>query len=92
MKEGHHCTRLRGFDGGGAMDPAGNGRRLEGGAAISRLEVEGAPDRGAPPVSPWRKREREEAQCWADGESRLGQRGPPARARGKGRWRGRFAG
>jgi hypothetical protein len=27
MKKGHHCARLRGFDGGGAADPAGNGRR-----------------------------------------------------------------
>jgi hypothetical protein len=61
MKEGHHCARLREFDGGEAMDPAVNGRRLEGGAAIPRLEVEGAPDRGAPPVSLRRKREREEA-------------------------------
>jgi hypothetical protein len=31
MKEGHHCACLREFDGGGAMHPAGNGRRLEGG-------------------------------------------------------------
>jgi hypothetical protein len=27
MKKGHHCARLQGFDGGGAADPAGNGRR-----------------------------------------------------------------
>jgi hypothetical protein len=75
MKEGHHCARLRGFDGGGAMDPAGNGRRLEGGAAIPRLEVEGAPDRGAPPVSLWRKKKREEAL-----QDRRGRQAGPARA------------
>jgi hypothetical protein len=27
MKKGHHCARLRDFDGGEAADPAGNGRQ-----------------------------------------------------------------
>jgi hypothetical protein len=53
---------------------------LKRGAAIPRLEVEGTPDRGVPPVSLWRKTKRE-ARYWAGGESRLGQRGPQARAR-----------
>jgi hypothetical protein len=39
---------------GEAADPAGNGRRLGGGAAIPNLEVGGALNRGVPPVSPWR--------------------------------------
>jgi hypothetical protein len=78
MKEGHHCTRLRGVWRRGSDGPGRNGRRLEGGAAIPRLEVEGAPDRGAPPVSLWRKRERG-AQCWAGGGGGLGRCGLPAR-------------
>jgi hypothetical protein len=41
MKKGLHCARLRGFDGGGAMDPAGNGRRLERGAADPPVEGRG---------------------------------------------------
>jgi hypothetical protein len=74
------------------MDPASNGRRLEGGAAIPRLEVEGAPDRGAPPVSLWRKREREEAQCWAGGGGGLGRCGLPERGGKEGLRPGWFAG
>jgi hypothetical protein len=41
MKKGHHCARLRGFDGWGAMDPTGNGRRLEGGTADPPVEGRG---------------------------------------------------
>jgi hypothetical protein len=63
MKEGHHCACLREFDGGGAMDPAGNGRRLEGGAADPRLEVGERPDGRAPPVGLWRKKKRGKALC-----------------------------
>jgi hypothetical protein len=55
---------------------------LKRGAAIPRLEVEGAPDRGAPPVSPWCKSKRE-ARSWAGGGSELGRCGPQARARRK---------
>jgi hypothetical protein len=44
---------------------------LKGGAAIPRLEVEGAPDSGVPPVSLWRKRKK--------GRAVLGRRGKQAR-------------
>jgi hypothetical protein len=51
MKKGHHCAQLRGFDGGGAADPAGNDRRPSWGATDPRLEVGERPDGRAPPVS-----------------------------------------
>jgi hypothetical protein len=65
---------------------------LKGGAAIPRLEVEGAPDRGAPAVSLRHKKKRGKALCWAGGGGRLGPRGPSARAWEKGRWPEGFAG
>jgi hypothetical protein len=89
MKKGHHCAQLRGFDGGGAMDPAGNGRRLEGGAAIPRLEVGDGPDGRAPPASDRpQKNERGGGTSWAGGRDGLGRCGLTACAQRKGRWPG----
>jgi hypothetical protein len=47
-----------------------------GGAAIPRLEVGGAPDRGVPPVSDRPKKEKRGGVCWAGGAAKLGQLGP----------------
>jgi hypothetical protein len=56
----------------GAGEAAGNGRRLEGGAADPRLEVGERPDGRALPVGLWRKKKRGKALCWAGGERRTG--------------------
>jgi hypothetical protein len=63
---------------------------LKRGVAIPRLEVEGAPDRGVPPVSLWHKRKRG-ARYWAGGRAKLGRCRLPARAE-KGRWPGKVCG
>jgi hypothetical protein len=72
----------------GAGEAAGNGRRLEGGAADPRLEVGERPDGRAPPVGLRRKKKKGGAVLGRR-KRRLGRCGRTARARGrkeKGRW------
>jgi hypothetical protein len=66
----------------GAGETASNGRRREGGARLTRLEVGERPDGRAPPVSDRRKKKREEAVLGRRGRV-AGPLGPSARAREK---------
>jgi hypothetical protein len=72
---------MRGLKVRGAGEAAGNGRRREGGARLTRLEVGEGPDGRVPPVSDRRKNKREGGGAGPAGEGRLGQLGPSARAR-----------
>jgi hypothetical protein len=48
-----HGSLIARFEGAGRGEAAGNGRRREGGAQLTRLEVGDGPDSRVPPVSDW---------------------------------------